>query len=54
MRNLPPDVSSGLDRVRTFRISHTAYDSLAQTLEIEPEAPTPTLETMLARQAEGM
>jgi hypothetical protein len=54
VRNLPPDVSSGIDRVRTFRISHTTYDPIAQTLEIEPEAPTPTLETMLARQQEGV
>jgi hypothetical protein len=54
VRNLPPDVSGGLDRVRTFRISHTSYDPIAKTLEIEPEAPTPTLETMLARQEAGV
>jgi hypothetical protein len=54
VRNLPPDVSGGLDRVRTFRISHTAYDPIARTLEIEPEAPAPTLETMLARQQAGV
>jgi hypothetical protein len=51
IRNLPPDVAGALDRVRTFRVSHTSYDPIAKTLEIEPEAPTPTLETMLARQA---
>jgi hypothetical protein len=54
VRNLPPDSGATIDRVRTFRISHTSYDPIAQTLTIEPEAPIPNLETMLARQAEGV
>ena len=54
IRNLPPNVSTSVDRIRTFRISHTSYDDVADTLAVEPELPPPTLEVMLARRAEGI
>jgi hypothetical protein len=54
IRNVPVNASATLDRVRTFRITHTSYDPIARTLAVEPEAPIPTLETMLTRQAEGL
>lgn len=54
VRNLPPNLSATIDRIRTFRISHTSYDALTDTLTIEPETPPPTLEVMLARRAEGV
>lgn len=54
IRNLPPTTSTAIDRVRTFRISHTAYDLMARTLEVELEVPPPRLATLLAQQAEGI
>lgn len=54
IRNLPPNISTSIDRIRTFRITHTSYDAVADTLEVEPEAAPRTLEVMLARRAEGI
>lgn len=50
IRNLPPNISTAVDRIRTFRISHTSYDAIADTLQIEPEAAPQTLEVALAEQ----
>lgn len=50
IRNLPPTASAAVDTVRTFRISRTVYDPLAGTLQIEPEAPDPTLEALVGGQ----
>jgi len=50
LRNLPPAVSTSLDTVRMFRITRTEYDPLSETLAIEPEAPLPTLDALLAQQ----
>lgn len=54
IRNLPPSISTSIDRVRTFRISHTRYSLSDRTLDIELEVPPPRLATMLARRAEGI
>lgn len=54
IRNLPPNVSPSVDRIRTFRVTHTSYDAFADTLDVEPESPPRTLEVMLARRAEGI
>lgn len=54
IRNIPPSLSSSIDRVRTFRVTHTNYNVFADVLDVEPEAPQPTLEVMLARRAEGI
>jgi hypothetical protein len=53
IRNLPPNLSGSVDRIRTFRITHTSYDAMTNTLTVEPELPRPTLEVMLARKEEG-
>lgn len=54
IRNLPPNISTSVDRIRTFRITHTSYDAFADTLDVEPEAAPRTLEVMLARRGEGI
>jgi len=54
IRNLSPGLSASVDRIRTFRVTHTSYDAMADALAVEPELPPLTLETMLARQAEGI
>lgn len=51
IRNLPPTLSGALDRIRTFRIVRTLYDVIANTIQVEPESPLPTLAAMLAQQA---
>lgn len=50
LRNLPPAVVTGYDTIRTFRITRTTYDPVAGTLAIEPEAPLPTLDVLVAQQ----
>lgn len=54
IRNLPPSISTAIDRIRTFRISHTLYNLTTRALEIELEVPPPRLATLLARRAEGI
>lgn len=53
IRNLPPALSSAIDKIRTFRISRTDYRADDDTIQVEPEAALPSLETLLARQQEG-
>jgi len=52
IRNLPPTLSTDIDRIRTFLVSATRYK--AKRMELVPEAPTPSLETLIARQAAGL
>ena len=54
IRNFPPSVSTTIDRVRTFRISHTIYTFATRTLQIELEIPPARLATLLARRSEGI
>lgn len=54
IRNLPPSLSTSVDRIRTFRITHTSYDVFGAALTVEPELPPTSLEFMLARKAEGV
>jgi hypothetical protein len=54
LRNLPPTLSSTVDRIRSFRLSRTTYDADKNTLTVEPEAALPTLDFMLARGAAGV
>ena len=49
VRNVPPNISSSYDRVRTFRITHTSYDLMRGTLDITPEVDQPSLAHLLAR-----
>jgi hypothetical protein len=54
IRNLPPNISTSVDRIRTFYLTHTSYDAFADTLDVEPEVAPRTLEVMLARRSEGI
>jgi hypothetical protein len=51
IRNLPPTLSTTIDRIRVFRLSRAAYDFDTNTLALEPELPRPTLDALLAQQA---
>jgi hypothetical protein len=54
IRNLPPTLSSLIDRVRVFRLARVAYSFDDDTLELEPESPLPKLDALLARLAAGI
>lgn len=54
IRNLAPTLSVAIDRIRVFRLSRATYDLESDTLALEPEAPRPTLEALLARVAAGV
>jgi hypothetical protein len=49
IRNLPPTLSTAIDRIRTFRITRVELDLETNTLTIEPEHPLPTLAALLAQ-----
>lgn len=49
---LPVNLSTDVDRVRTFRIAETRY-TLNGELTVTPEQPLPTLDVLLARRAAG-
>lgn len=49
IRNLPPTLSSDIDRLRTFRLSATEYDADNDVLEVVPETPLPSLPQLVAR-----
>lgn len=53
IRNLSPTMGQEIDRIRTFRSSHTEYNAVDGTLVVEPESALPTLETLLMRRSEG-
>ncbi len=54
LRNLPPQISASVDRIRTFVVSETRYDVMADKLEATPESPLPRLEVLLARKEVGI
>jgi hypothetical protein len=49
IRNIPPSLGSGVDKLRTFRISRTQYDAETDTLMVTPEFDAPSLEAMVAQ-----
>lgn len=49
IRNLPPTLSTTIDRIRILRAIRTELDVFSGILTIEPESPLPTLAAMLAR-----
>lgn len=53
-RNLPPTLSTAIDRVRTFRLIRTELDLFTNMLSMEPESPLPTLDSLLARLSAGL
>lgn len=48
IRNLPPTLSTEIDRIRTFRISRKSYNVDTDTLTPTPEYALPTLEIQIA------
>jgi hypothetical protein len=54
VRNLPPTLSTSIDRIRTFRLTRSSYHADDDTLAIEPDVPRPTLDALLARLAIGL
>lgn len=53
MRNLPPTLSTEIDRIRTFTVGETEYDAVEGTLTVAPDEATPTLDRLVARQETG-
>lgn len=51
LRNLPPALGGAIDQIRTFRIGGTQFDNDAYVLAVEPDVPTPTLVTLIARRS---
>jgi hypothetical protein len=54
IRNLPPTLSTAIDRIRTFRVSETRYAVDTNVIELVPESPLPSLETLMVRREEGI
>lgn len=54
LRNLPPTLSTGVDRIRTFTIGETDYDAAGDSITIAPDDPIPTLVTLVARREAGL
>ncbi len=54
IRNLPPTLSTAIDRIRTFRIIETEYDADRDQLALTPEQYLPTLETLILRSEAGI
>jgi len=54
IRNLPPTLSTDIDRIRTFTVAETEYDCGSNVITPTPEYPLPTLDFFLARQAAGV
>lgn len=52
IRNLPPETSALVDRIRTFRIAETRYTADTDTLEVVPESPPPSLDVLIAQSLE--
>lgn len=55
IRNLPPTISTSIDKIRTFRITAKRYRPLGRVLEVTPEAGIASqLDMLLARRNEFM
>lgn len=54
IRNLPPTLSSDIDRIRTFRLDETRFFADSGINVLTPESPLPSLEVMLAREEAGV
>lgn len=51
IRNLPPALTTEIDRIRSFRIVRTNYDVIENTLEVEPEGFIPSLPRIILMQS---
>ena len=47
-RNLPPNLSIAIDRIRTFRVETVNYNASEGTITVSPELPLPNLASQLA------
>jgi hypothetical protein len=54
IRNLPPVLSTDIDRIRSFVVGETEYDALENRIDVTPQDPVPTLVTLVARREEGL
>jgi len=54
IRNLPPTLSTDIDRIRSFVVAETEYDADSDVISPTPEFPLPSLEFYAARQAAGI
>lgn len=48
IRNLPPAASATVDTIRTFRITRVEFNVMTNVLQVEPEAPNPTLDALIS------
>lgn len=48
IRNLPPTISTTVDKIRTFYVSRTEYSADSDTLSVEPTSYTPTIENQVS------
>lgn len=51
LRNLPPTLDDEIDRIRSFIVSETIYDAVANRLQVTPETPLPRIEVLLSTEA---
>ena len=54
VRNLPPTLSTAVNRLRTFVIGETDYNALSGAISVAPREPVPTLVTLIARREAGL
>lgn len=54
MRNLPPTLSTDIDRIRSFVVGETEYDATENRMDVTPQDPIPTLVTLVARREQGL
>ena len=50
IRNLSPILATDIDNIGAFRVDYSRYDTVSGALTLEPDAPIPTLVTLIARQ----
>lgn len=51
IRNLPPTLTTAIDRIRSFRLIRTKYDVTHNALEVEPEGFLPSLPSIILMQS---
>ncbi len=54
IRNLPPQLSTAIDRIRVFRVIATEYQAATDTITVTPESQPATLSFLLARLSAGV
>jgi hypothetical protein len=54
IRNLPPQLSTAIDRIRVFRVIRTEYQASADAITVTPESQPATLSFLIARLSAGL